>query len=254
MDHLTVYKSPYNKKRIGKNNDGGYIICEIDNNYDIFLSGGIEKDISFEIDLLKKYPELKCVAYDGTINELPINNKTRKYNKNKKRNITNIKNITANDVTSRISFIKKNLGKINNDKISNLAKYFNRYNNIFMKLDIEGGENDLFESLSDEDLTKIKQLVIEFHSPNQIIIPTRLAKTHWLVHFHGNNYQNVTNINNINVPNVFECTYVRKDDKNSNQQLEYNIDVIPNDSLDMPNNPNEPDIKIDYPPFVNKIK
>jgi hypothetical protein len=48
MKELTVYTSPYNKIRLGKDNDGGYIICDIPNvNYDISLSGGIDKDISF---------------------------------------------------------------------------------------------------------------------------------------------------------------------------------------------------------------
>ena len=48
LDFLEVYSSyPYNKTRIGKDNDGGYIICD-DLSYDLLLSCGIEKDISFE--------------------------------------------------------------------------------------------------------------------------------------------------------------------------------------------------------------
>jgi hypothetical protein len=43
---LTVYKSPYEKKRIGRANDGGYVICDIPNiEYSILLAGGIESDI-----------------------------------------------------------------------------------------------------------------------------------------------------------------------------------------------------------------
>ena len=46
---LTVYKSPFTKLRLGKDNDGGYIIAEIPNvNYKTVLSGGIDNDISFE--------------------------------------------------------------------------------------------------------------------------------------------------------------------------------------------------------------
>lgn len=231
MEHLRVYKSPYTKQRIGRNNDGGYIICNIDDNYDIFLSGGISGDISFEVDLLKKYPNLKCVAHDGTIKALPNNN-----NKS---------------ISDRITFIKKNLGKDNNKKTKNFNDYFKYYNNIFMKLDIEGGEYPLFESISDQDLKKIKQLVIEFHNPQQIIIPARIAKTHWLVHFHGNNNVKTAIVNGITVPTVFECTYIRKE--NIDQQLELNTDNIPNNLLDMPNIRNKPDIFIDYEPFVSKM-
>jgi hypothetical protein len=66
---LTVYKSPYEKKRVGRANDGGYVLCDIPNiEYSILLAGGIECDISFEEDFLNKYPNTICNAYDGTIN------------------------------------------------------------------------------------------------------------------------------------------------------------------------------------------
>lgn len=69
---LTVYKSPYNKLRLGKDYDGGYIIADIPNvKYDLFLAGGIEKDISFEVDFIDRYHDIKSYAYDGTIDKLP---------------------------------------------------------------------------------------------------------------------------------------------------------------------------------------
>jgi len=72
---LTVFKSPFKKVRLGKDFDGGYIITEIpDINYTILLAGGIETDISFEEDFIKKYPNIKCFAFDGTINNLPKEN------------------------------------------------------------------------------------------------------------------------------------------------------------------------------------
>ena len=127
--------------------------------------------------------------------------------------------------------------------------FFEKYQNIFMKMDIEGEENNLFESFSDADLLKIRQLVIEFHSAEQIVIPTRLAKTHWLVHFHGNNCCGTKKVNNIIIPNVFECTYIRKE---IDEILSYNIDPIPF-TLDQPNLKNnftkKEDIRIDWPPF-----
>jgi hypothetical protein len=43
---LTVYKCPYSKSRLGKNNDGGYIIANIpDIKYNIMLSGGKMLDL-----------------------------------------------------------------------------------------------------------------------------------------------------------------------------------------------------------------
>ena len=54
MDFLILYKSPYNKVRIGKDNDGGYVICNLPDYYELFISGCINNDISFEIDFLQK--------------------------------------------------------------------------------------------------------------------------------------------------------------------------------------------------------
>ena len=117
-----------------------------------------------------------------------------------------------------------------------------------MKLDIEGGENELFASLSDTDLTKIKQLVIEFHSHSQVTIPTRLLKTHWLVHLHVNNYvTSLTQENGVMLPEIFECTYVRK---LPNESLSFNTDPIPS-PLDQPNVPENPDVMLLGYPYTN---
>ena len=69
---LRVYKSEFPKERIGKKNDGGYVICNIpDIKYDVLISGGIENDTSFEDEFLNKYSDIECYAYDGTILESP---------------------------------------------------------------------------------------------------------------------------------------------------------------------------------------
>jgi hypothetical protein len=319
MDYLLNYKSPNGLKRIGKDNDGGYIISLLDTKYDIFLSGGISNDISFELDLLNYLNDekLNCVAFDGTINNYPINAVNyinnedqwipiknfdyiqignqlhgvgishklnfgfpdwantrdhpyaRKYialmENNKLVLHNNNFNLTYEEIVDKyydqlptikdvhhwlynknICFIRKNLGNINSNNISNLREYFDKYNNMFIKLDIEGGEYELFDSLSDDDLKKIKQLVIEFHDPYNTKILERLAKTHWLVHFHPNNCCCIVNINGINVPTVFECTYILK---NEGEQLELNKDPIPNPLYDMPNVLNKEDIILSGYPF-----
>ena len=59
MEYLTVYKSPFIKKRIGKMHDGGYIICDIPGiHYDCFLSAGVGCDTSFEEHFINEYPNL----------------------------------------------------------------------------------------------------------------------------------------------------------------------------------------------------
>jgi hypothetical protein len=77
---------------------------------------------------------------------------------------------------------------------------------------------------------KIKQLVIEIHSPADIALHPdyfvglsdiknkdmfhmfqELNKTHTLIHFHANNRCNITVIDRIQLPHVFELTYIRND-------------------------------------------
>jgi hypothetical protein len=223
--YLQVYEPIWKQLRVGRPADGGYVICVGENfKYDLFLSGGINDDVSFEQQFLQMYPEVVCHAFDGTIKGLP----SIDVNKNS------------------IVFHKKNLGKINDENTSNLNEYFKQYENIFLKLDIEGGEDDLFEALTDSDLTKIKQLVIEFHSADQQKIPKRLAKTHWLVHFHPNNYQGTKLVNGTTIPKVFECTYVRK---GYNENLKFSNSSIPNPEYDVKNNPSSKDIFLKGPPY-----
>jgi hypothetical protein len=215
--HIEVVKCQYPKKRLGRPFDGGYVICDIPNvKYDLFISGGIANDISFEEDFLKLH-NIPCVAFDGT----------EHFNKEEFPN--------ANPM---IEFINKNIGSRNSSTLTDLKEYFNNrsYSSIFMKLDIEGGENELFSVLSQYDLKKVRQLVIEFHSCYQKAIPVMLSKTHWLVHLHPNNYGGV---GSNGIPNVFECTYILK---TPGDIITKSDDPIPDPLLDMPNVMGTPDI------------
>lgn len=115
-----------------------------------------------------------------------------------------------------------------------------------MKMDIEGWEDHLFSSIRDDQLSKISQLVIEFHNPYLVTVPSRLAKTHWLVHFHPNN---CCGMGPNGVPRVYECTYIRKD---YDSNVISNPDPIPNPEIDMPNVPSYPDIILSSYPFILK--
>lgn len=224
---LTVYKSPFPKIRLGRHNDGGYVIAEIHNiTYKTLLAAGIADDISFEEDFIQRYPIVKAFAFDGTINNLPREN-------------------------SSINFIKKNIDAINTEHSTNLHEIISTNECIFLKMDIEGSEIPWIESLSNEQMNKFEQIVIEFHEPfseREIDIFDKINENHFLIHFHGNNYGGVRTHHNIIIPNVFECTYLHK--KYFTGVPELNYKSIPS-SLDMKNCPHNDDIYIDYYPFVN---
>jgi hypothetical protein len=223
---LTVYKSPFPKLRLGKEYDGGYIIADIPSAcYTTLLAGGIADDISFEEDFITKYPGVNSFAFDGTINKLP-------------------------KVNNNIIFIKKNIGFENNSYYTNIHEIIDANESIFVKMDIEGGEIKWIKSLSDTQMNKFEQIVIEFHRPfsiNEMDVFDKINQNHYLIHFHGNNCCGVRNHKGCIIPNVFECTYLHK--KHFTSTPELNRDLIPG-VLDMKNTTRD-EICIDYPPFVD---
>jgi endonuclease/exonuclease/phosphatase family metal-dependent hydrolase len=223
---LTVYKSPFNKIRLGKANDGGYVVADIPNvKYELLLAGGISDDISFENDFINNYNPTLCVALDGTINGLP------------------------SGAHNKIRFFKKNIG-IKPDE-ANLHDIINVHNSIFVKMDIEGGEIPWVNSLNESHLNKMDQIVMEFHFPfsaNENRAFNLLNKYFYLIHFHPNNCCGKRRHNGVIIPNVFECTYVHK--KHFTLQPELNTESIPT-NIDMCNLTDFDDIYIKHKPFVH---
>lgn len=234
-----MYDPEYERVRLGRCNDGGYVICKLPGGYDCFLSGGIADDISFEQDLLDRHEGLACYAFDGSIERLP-------------------------HVDPRITFIKKNLGRDESDSTTNLHEYLDPHSNVFMKIDIEGNEFRVLPVLVGNYLAKVKQLVLEIHSPgffeeysehfrhfSDVTHETMwemlgsINETHTLVHLHPNNACQTHIVDGIVLPNVFECTYIRNDFAASRVR---NRAPLPT-RYDMPNDPSQPEIRLSGFPF-----
>jgi len=229
---LKVYN--FEKKvRCGVNSDGGYVIADLDGGYDCYISAGISCEESFSRDFINKYNmnENNSFAFDATINEYPSH------------------------YTNKISFIKKNINNFNDDNNTNLSFLTESYNNIFLKIDIEGGEYKWLLDINENQLNKFKQIVIEFHGVNdnswgcnysdKIKCLKKISKTHYIVHAHGNN--NGPSIIN-NVPCVIELTYVNKNYFSSTP--DFNEEPLPIFNLDFPNRFNSNDINLNFYPFV----
>jgi hypothetical protein len=69
--------------------------------------------------------------------------------------------------TNKISFIKKNIHNINDDNNTDLSFLTDKYDKIFLKIDIEGGEYDIFRDIDKNILSKIKKIAIEVHDSNR---------------------------------------------------------------------------------------
>lgn len=211
LKYLVTYHYE-NKIRFGNKEDGGYVCADLPD-YDCYLSIGVGGDESFSTDLIEYFEMTKenSFAFDGTIGELPGN------------------------FSQNMTFINKNIGTENTDNTDTLDSYFNNYNNIFMKMDIEGYEYEYILSLPVDNLKKIKQLVMEIHGINdngllgfkewpkyvaeysmeesfikKVEFFKKISETHYLIHVHANNGGAFTIINNNRVSNVIEVCYVRK--------------------------------------------
>jgi len=244
MDSLIVYKTEFDKGRVGRLMDGGYVINRLPGNYDILISGGIGNDISFEKDFLLKHPGTKCMAFDGT-SSLDIN---------------------ENDIDN-IELIKKNIGNTNNDLLTNLHNEIEPYNDIFFKLDIEGHEFRVLPTFSNVQMNKFKQIVLEVHTPFDIEkypeyfkglsdikfkhlfeMLEKINETHTLVHFHGNNGCLMNFVDKLPLPHVFEVTYVRNDFINKKEKNDIPFPT----NLDCPNVSDKEQYKLDGFPYCCK--
>jgi hypothetical protein len=238
---LTTYVIPNRLFRIGPKTDGGYIIAD-GFDYDLFISCGIADDIRFEEAFLDMF-KIKCIAFDGTINSFPSHKNS-------------------------MEWIPKNIGFSNTEKTTNLKEYIQNSKNIFLKMDIEGSEFNWLDSMTEDELKNISQIVLEVHWPFDIYRMNMLKKlnnTHYIIHIHGNNYcdrdipkhlpsgrtyDGTVTINNytipqIKLPEVFEVTYINKKLCNnlSVEMKEIHFPTI----LDYPNNPSAKDIYFSIP-------
>jgi hypothetical protein len=228
LDLLVTYQYD-NKCRLGVNTDGGYVIAELPGSYDCYISAGVADEESFSAAFIAKYNTDSNFAFDGSIDRYP----TR--------------------YTDKIMFSKKFIGNHCDAATTDLSDLTGLYSNIFLKMDIEGGEYSWLMAMHLDQLAKFKQITIEFHGINDDSWDTlysikcacfkKLQSTHYLVHAHGNNCGGVTN----RIPNILEVTYIRKD---TCEPPALNTSRLPS-SLDYSNKPKHIDIDLNFPPFNN---
>lgn len=238
---LNTYKIANTLVRVGPSEDGGYVIAD-GFDYDLFISCGITNDVRFEEAFLDNY-KIKCLAFDGTIQTFPSHR-------------------------NNIEWIQKNIGYLNTGKTTNLKEYIRDNKKIFLKMNIEGSEFNWLDSMSESELERFSQIVLEVHWPFDIYRMNMLKKlntTHYIIHIHGNNYCdrdipkhlpsgrtydgtvtiNNSNMEQIKLPEVFEVTYVNKKlcDNLLVEMKEIQFPTI----LDYPNNPKVKDTHFSIP-------
>lgn len=230
-DVLTMLK-PYNifhnKKRLGPNEDGGYVCSEyVLENCSALFTYGVGNETRYEQDFHKQYQK-PTYLFDHTVGWQ--------------------KEMQWNDLT----LIPEGLGTGENCK--DLFEHCSRFNittPILLKVDIEGGEWDYFRNV---DMNKLDELVmgimVEIHWLDTIQhqkylaeIFNRLSPFFVLNHTHGNSWGYNFDYHGTSLPAVLELSFVNK---RYVQNMEIDHLSYPITGLDFSNNPNIPDVELKF--------
>lgn len=230
----------YELVRIGRSNDGGYLIGKNSINSSKYLiSMGLDLDWSFEEEFIKKNDKINIICFDDNLDKKFIFKKIIIqiiliiFNRNLKYLISLIKNFINFDL-----FVKKVEYKKKKINYGDVLKIQNDINNLFFKIDIEGSEYRILNELITIK-NKITGLVIEFHD-----VDLHLSKIESfinnielkLIHIHPNNFGGLDKFGN---PTLLELTFEKK------PTIINEINTLPN-KFDMKNNPDADDINITF--------
>ena len=203
--------------RLGKDNDGGYIV----NSSDVAISSklislGIGTDWSFEKHFLS-FNNCKLEAYDGSLN-------------------------ITDEVKQFFMYDRKIHQKNIGDKEGEVpfSSIINGHE-IFLKCDIEGSEYGILNDIINHT-SRFSGLIIEFHNINDpenfndlINFVSKINQK--IVHVHVNNYFYYKTPTQ-NIPDILEITF------SSSKNIRYNQSLTLPRNLDMPNNPKDEEFKL----------
>jgi len=216
-------------KRIGSENDGGYLVPNILDELKYCFSPGVGNSSSFEKDL-EKYNITSFLA-DKNVLEPPA--KLKNFNFVKK----NINSYNSNDKININDWIYSKIDKSEIDKS-------------ILQIDVEGFEYEILLSINVEILSKIKILIIEFHSLELIgneffynIVKSTLEKIklyYTPIHIHPNNCCGIHKVSKFKIPSVLEVTFLN----NILVEKKTEINYLPH-KLDNKNIKKKDDIKLE---------
>ena len=186
--------------RIGRNCDGGYVLCDHFKGIDAVISIGIEDEVSFDHQLAEK--GMIIYQFDHTVDGPPVNHQNFRFHKLAWTPQTSSGSISLVDILSKneIAFHK----------------------DMILKFDVEWSEWNNLADLPVELFSKFRMIVGEFHGLTEAIRPEihaiyrrvfeKLTKNHTVIHIHANNSPGLTVTENVAMPDLLEITFCRNDD------------------------------------------
>jgi len=260
LDKSLNFLRPYEIKdliRIGRNEDGGYIVPkEILNKSNFLLSFGMGSHWNFEEDFLKYSIKNKVHIYDHTVDLFFFIYRIYKSIKRIFYFKSSIKNVVYK-YNELINFLKINKKRFihykekvdikKNQFCTDLITIFSRISEkkLILKIDIEGDEYKILKNILNF-LDKIELLIIEFHEidikrEKFVMIIKEIQNNYNIIHLHGNN---ATGYCDDGLPRTIEITFLKK---NIDKILPLKkINKFPINGLDFPNLPYVQDLEINF--------
>lgn len=187
--------------RIGGDVDGGYLVPDDLEGLAGCFSPGVCVTADFEEMLAERFG-IRSYMADYSVEKPPF----------------------TNDL---FDFEKKYLGLANDEIFIRLQDWMARKvgatpkGDLILQMDIEGGEFDVIIDTPTEVLKQFRIMVIEFHMMDMMFdraalklvtaIFKKLTKDFAVAHIHPNNFQTVHRFRDIEIPRVFEVTFLRRD-------------------------------------------
>jgi hypothetical protein len=202
-------------KRFGSPGDGGYLLKDEISKSDICISLGVGDNYTFDLDIAKYCQQV--LMFDHTIDHPQL-------------------------LSSNMSFKKIGIASVEVEKFTTIERIISELpveSDLILKIDIEGAEWEILESITCDTLKRFKQIAAEFHNLHAIHDTehferimnalSKISQTHFLANFHINNWASYQLVAGVPFPDVVEVTYIRRASSSGKQ-------VNLENSLNQPNN------------------
>lgn len=212
--------------RIGAAGDGGYLVPDDLGGIEVLLSAGVGAAWSFERDLGERFG-IRSSMCDGSV-EAP------------------------SGLTDLQAFTRRNVAARSDTGVVTLAEWVEEAGvdgDLMLQMDIEGAEVEVLAGVDPAVLRRFRIIVLEVHQLPRALLAGPAGDGHRAalaridddfvpVHIHPNNCCGTRSVHGVDVPNVLEVTYLRRD-----RLTEPPVRVPVGHAADAPNVPA-------YPPVV----
>ena len=195
---LTPWEIDLENSRVGRKGDGGYVVADQIRPKQAVLSYGIADEVSFDVELADA--GFKVWQFDHTIPNAPVEH----------RNITFTREgvAEADKAEEDLFTIETHAERLGID-----------LDGAILKMDVEGAEWEVFETISEDTLGRFDQIFLELHGLGRLPKPRfarifttvmeKLNAQFTLFHVHANNARPLVPIENFFVPGLLEVSFVR---------------------------------------------